>query len=153
MALTTGKNLGLLVNGAAGEEHYQELMRFFRGLDVLVQPVVISASVTSPPGSPVNGDAYIVPSGATGAWAGHDGKIARWTTDPTVDVWEFILPAKGWQAKVQSGVSGVLYEYTGSAWRTLGALPVYADQAAAASGGVVVGELFSTSDGAVMVKT
>jgi hypothetical protein len=39
---------------------------------------VISASVLTPPASPNLGDSYIVPSGATGAWAGYINYVAQW---------------------------------------------------------------------------
>ena len=39
---------------------------------------VLSRTTTAPPGSPADGDAYIVAAGATGAWAGHDDEIAYW---------------------------------------------------------------------------
>lgn len=37
-----------------------------------------SATISAPPGSPGLGDLYLVPVGATGAWAGHDGQLAQW---------------------------------------------------------------------------
>lgn len=39
---------------------------------------VKSASVLSPPDSPSLGDAYLVPSGATGAWSGYVNYVAQW---------------------------------------------------------------------------
>lgn len=50
-------------------------------------PSVISATTTAPPGSPVDGDTYLVPTGATGAWAGHAGEAAVW--DEVTGTWEF----------------------------------------------------------------
>ncbi len=41
---------------------------------------VKSATTTDPP-SAENGDRYIVPAGATGAWAGHEGELAEWDDD------------------------------------------------------------------------
>lgn len=39
--------------------------------------IVKSKTTTAQPGSPADGDAYIIGSGATGsAWAGNDGKLA-----------------------------------------------------------------------------
>lgn len=40
---------------------------------------VISATTATPPSSPSAGDAYLIPSGATGAWASLVGKVAQWT--------------------------------------------------------------------------
>lgn len=48
---------------------------------------VISRTTTAPPGSPVEGDAYIVPpSGATGVWVGHDDELAFYFGS----VWNFL---------------------------------------------------------------
>jgi len=64
-----------------------------QALDALVQPVVESRTVTTPPTSPVLGDAYIVGPSATGAWSGHDGEIAAFQSG----AWLFYDPAPGWQ--------------------------------------------------------
>lgn len=48
---------------------------------------VISASQTAPPGAPVDGARYIVPPGASGAWAGHSGQLAEWDADE--EAWVF----------------------------------------------------------------
>lgn len=131
MTLVPGPNLGLLENGAAGEEHYDELMRQWRGLDLLVQARVLDKDLTSPPGSPANGDAYIVAASPTGAWSGQAGKIARWTTRLSPAAWEFFTPREGWRVDVQD--EDIAYRYTGSAW------------AAAAGTGDVTGPGSSTS--------
>jgi len=64
-----------------------------QALDALVQPVVESRVVTAPPASPLPGEAYIVPAGATGAWAGHAGEIVAYQSG----AWLFYDPAPGWQ--------------------------------------------------------
>lgn len=74
MSLTNGPNLGLLVNGVAGEGHYTDLMKQWRGLDALVMPNVKGYLTNTPPGSPSDGDCYIVGAAPTGAWAGNGGK-------------------------------------------------------------------------------
>lgn len=48
---------------------------------------VFSASTTAPPGAPAEGDAYLVPAGATGAWTGQSGRYTRWNL--TKNVWDF----------------------------------------------------------------
>ena len=61
-------------------------------LDALVQIVVASRTVTAPPGGTVDGDRYILPTAATGAWTGEDGKLAH-----KVDgAWRFYTVATGW---------------------------------------------------------
>jgi len=49
------------------------------------------------PASPVNGDRYIVPSGATGDWSSHAGEIAV----RVAGAWEYYAPSIGWRAWVQ----------------------------------------------------
>ncbi len=53
---------------------------------------VISATTTAPPGSPADGDKYLVPSGATGAWSGHTGELAIWDADDAVWIFQTVLP-------------------------------------------------------------
>ena len=47
-----------------------------RRLDTLVQLTVLAVDQTAPPVTPNDGDRYIVATGATGDWAGHEGDIA-----------------------------------------------------------------------------
>jgi hypothetical protein len=73
------------------------------GLDEVEEaagPSVISATTTAPPGSPADGDSYLVPTGATGAWAGHEGEVATWDAD--ADAWIFETPAAGTVVNVTS---------------------------------------------------
>lgn len=111
--LTNGPNLGLLIGGSAGEEHYDELLAQWRGFDLLVQPVVIDRNLAAPPSSPSNGDAYIVAASPTGAWSGHAGKLARWSGS----AWEFYTPKSGWRAFVQD--EAVSLTYVSGAWNQL----------------------------------
>ena len=79
-------------------------------LDVLVQPVVEAANVANPPATPDAGSAWIVPIGATGAWAGEENAIAVWQAG----TWRFLAPEAGWQ--VFDRQAGSLKLYSGSAW-------------------------------------
>lgn len=93
--------------------HNEALMR----LDVAVQLAVIARDVTAPPGSPAQGDRYLVPAGATGGWAGHDGEIAVYD----LNAWVFQAPVAGWVARVLSEDAQVRFD--GSDWLSgLGAL-------------------------------
>lgn len=80
-----------------------------RILDAITQGNVISKSA-SVPGSPVDGDTYIVPSSATGAWTGQDDNIAYYD----FNAWVFFPPAAGWAFYVQDVTSN--YQWSGSAW-------------------------------------
>jgi len=112
MALTNGPNLGLLVNGNAGEGHYNELMRQWRGLDALVMPRLDGYLVNTPPASPADGDLYIIGAAPAGAWAGQGGKVTRWSS--VASAWEFYAPKNGWM--LQSNSARETYRYTGGAW-------------------------------------
>jgi len=73
-------------------------------------PSVVSKSTTAPPGSPVSGEGYIVPSGATGAWSGQSGKIAIWDGA----AWAYIAPRDGFLVHVADADGLALYD--GGAW-------------------------------------
>jgi hypothetical protein len=79
-------------------------------LDALVQPVIESRVLTTPPVSPLPGEAWIVPGGATGAWAGHTSEIAAWQDG----AWSFFDPAEGWQ--VFDRGSDALLIFSGTDW-------------------------------------
>jgi hypothetical protein len=55
------------------------------------QGPVIQMDLTAPPGGPTAGDRYIVATGGTGDWAGHDNEIAEWDGA----AWLFTAPAEG----------------------------------------------------------
>ena len=109
---TTGANLGLLGGGTQGEQHYTEMVRTLRGYDGLIMPGVIDKDLATPPGSPTDGQRYIVASSPTGAWAGQAGKIARYTS--VTPGWEFFTPKKGWCLHVDD--ENAWYRHTGTAW-------------------------------------
>lgn len=52
--------------------------------------VVLTVGDTAPPGSPADGDRYIVGTSATGAWSTHDDKLAVYR-----DGWQFYEPIEG----------------------------------------------------------
>lgn len=60
---------------------------------------VLSMSVTTPPATPAVGDAYLLPVGTTGAWTGHSGKIAEFTTAG----WAIIVPPDGHGVSLPDG--------------------------------------------------
>lgn len=99
MPLTVGPNLGLLIDGEQGAEHYELLMKQWRGFDALVQASVLSGTTVASPTIPGDGDSYIIPTGATGDWVGHDGKIVRYST--AAGAWEYYVPHDGWWVWVE----------------------------------------------------
>lgn len=79
-----------------------------RVIDALLNTRVISMTLTAPPGSPADGDMYIVAAGATGAWATHDNAVAQYTA--TGAFWTFF--AAGDQAwLILNRADGNLYKW------------------------------------------
>ncbi len=92
---TPNLSLPFIVQGQAQKEvmHNEALIR----LDALVHGSVRSRTLATPPGAPANGERWIVPTGATGAWAGQAGRIAHWN----VNAWAFYMPITGWRYHVE----------------------------------------------------
>jgi len=65
----------------------------------------------TPPGTPSTGDRYLVGSGASGGWSGHDDEIAEWDGS----AWQFTVPSTGTYTSLDDESDG-LYYYSGSAW-------------------------------------
>ena len=84
-----------------------------RALDALVQLMVLDKDLASPPGSPADGNRYIVAASPTGAWAGQAGKVAAYQ-DGT---WEFFAPRDGWLAWVAD--EDRIYAHNGTTWAEL----------------------------------
>lgn len=121
MAVSNGPNLGRMINAATGDTFDTDFRSLLRAVDVLLQGAVISMALTAPPGSPTNGDRYVVGASATGAWSGHDKAIAVWTTDnpgTPGGLWEFYPPKAGWM--VVNVADANVYKYVSSAWAVVG---------------------------------
>jgi hypothetical protein len=111
MTTTPQANITLL-EAAQAQKHVTANEAFMR-LDALLQLNVISDVITTPPGSPAEGDKYIVPTGATGAWAGQTNKVALFLSGG----WVFFTPRVGWlgwNANLSAFVS-----WNGTIWDTL----------------------------------
>ncbi len=67
-----------------------------KALDAILHLAVASRSIATPPPTPTAGARYIVPTGASGAWAGRGKQIAAWQDD----AWVFYTPRTGWLAHV-----------------------------------------------------
>lgn len=61
-----------------------------------VQLSAKTRATAAPPGSPVDGDTYIIPAGATGVWAGKTGQVAVWVAGTPVGDWVYAAPRLGW---------------------------------------------------------
>jgi len=69
----------------------------FQAFDAVIQLAVIDRDLTAPPGSPVTGDRYIVATGGTGDWLGHDGDLAVWLNL----AWRFFEIKEGWMVWIE----------------------------------------------------
>lgn len=83
--------------------------------------VFIDRDLTAPPGSPADGDCYLVATGGTGAWSGHDGDIAFYLNT----AWAFIEPVEGFTAGVQD--EEIAIAFLGGAWVNLTTGGAYTD--------------------------
>jgi hypothetical protein len=89
---------------ASQSQPHVTLNAALRRIDAAISLSVISQTAT-PPGSPADGDRYIVDIAATGAWSGHDLEIAAYIGTG----WEFFTPQSGWIAFNQT--DSLLYIY------------------------------------------
>ena len=90
--MSNSTNLGLSFIEAAQAQKHVTHNEALLGLDTLVQLSVIDRDLVVPPGSPSDGDRYLVAASATGDWAGKDGQIAAWQDG----AWKFHAPKVGW---------------------------------------------------------
>ena len=82
-----------------------------RMLDALVQLTVKSDTTASPPATPTEGDRYIAPTGATGAFAGTSGAILAFQDGG----WARYTPTAGWLAYVADRQETRVFD--GTAWQ------------------------------------
>ncbi|HEV7257945.1 MAG TPA: DUF2793 domain-containing protein [Bosea sp. (in: a-proteobacteria)] len=82
-------------------------------IDALLHLAVESRTTTAPPAPPVTGARYLVPVGATGAWAGHAGTIAA----AEGSAWLFHTPQPGWLAFLRDEAAFVVFD--GGDWLPL----------------------------------
>ena len=93
--------------------YYKDGMEYNLALiDALLQCSVIDRDLSTPPGSPANGDAYIVGATATGAWAAKENHIAVWNT--VNNAWAFYEPQEGWFCFVKDEKTFVDYRASSS---------------------------------------
>lgn len=74
-----------------------------------------SRATTAQPGTPADGDCYLLPTSPTGAnWSGQGGKIAQRISS----AWVFLTPAEGMAGYVADENTAIVYN--GSAWGAVG---------------------------------
>lgn len=108
--------LGLpLIESAQAQKHvtHNEALLL---LDAAVHLAVITRGLATPPGSPLDGDRYLVAAGATGAWASHSGELAF----REAGIWRFATPREGWRLWVAD--EDIFLVFDGVAWRDIQAI-------------------------------
>jgi len=85
-----------------------EIYNAIRGLEW--QDSVKNRTTTTPPTTNAEGDRYIIPSGATGAWSSKTNEIAHWNGT----AWEYYTPDVGWSVYVDDEHKN--YVFNGTAW-------------------------------------
>lgn len=108
--MTNSVQLGLPYLQAAQAQKHVTVNEALARLDGLVQLVLQSQSLVTPPIVIVDGVAYGVPSGAVNAWSGQDGKLAVGRNGG----WDFIAPKRGWRALILD--EGMQAIHDGTAW-------------------------------------
>jgi hypothetical protein len=111
MTEIVGARLGIGWGWDAGESGWKPgVDQNFRTEETLIGLKVISNALTAPPGSPADGDTYVVATGGTGAWATQDGAIASYMAG----AWYFFRPVdglRGWFANLSG-----FRRYNGTIW-------------------------------------
>lgn len=132
--MTNSTNLGLPYIAASQAQKHATHNEAVRLLDGIVQLMVLSRTLTAPPGSPADGDRYIVGTGATGAWAGWDLNVAFWVDG----AWIRLIPRVGWIA--YSSADTAFYSWNGTAWVAMsgGALTFTGDVTGSGTGTIAL---------------
>jgi hypothetical protein len=95
-------------------------------LDSLAQISVINMTTNAPPGSPAEGDSYIIGPSPSGAWSGHAGKIASWYSG-----WRIKTPKEGFRAWIQNLDRELVFN--GTSWGSLSSVTMIAPSSAFSS--------------------
>jgi hypothetical protein len=104
-------NLGLPQLAADQAQKHVTVNEGLTLLDALVMPAVKSRSLATPPGSPAEGERWIIGASPTGAWSGKATQIAAWIGG----AWTFLVPKPGWTVHVED--ERLTLVWTDGAWR------------------------------------
>lgn len=100
--------LPLLSAGQAQKELYHN--EALAVIDLLAQTAVEDHGIDTPPATPSPGQCWIVGPSPSGAWAGHAGALAGWTSGG----WRFVSARAGMAAWDMAG--GYWLHHDGSGW-------------------------------------
>ena len=109
-------NLMLPFLASAQAQKHVTVNESLRRLDALVQLAVVSATTSAEPGSPGDGEVYILPAGKNGAhWGAMTNLALAYYRD---GAWEEIAPREGFSAYVKD--TDKVLAYSGAAWVEMG---------------------------------
>jgi len=109
--MSNSLRLGLPFLDAAQAQKHVTVNEALALLDMAAGGRVETMGSATPPATPADGDSHIVPAGAGGTWAGHEGKVALCLNGG----WDFVLPWAGWRLWVADLSGEVVYD--GTAWQ------------------------------------
>jgi hypothetical protein len=112
--MTSTPHLDLPLLAAAQAQKHVTHNEALASLDALVQMSLKERGRSAPPLSPAEGDRYLVGTGAAGAFAGQEGKIALYD----LATWRFLVPRAGWLAHVES--ESIVIIHDGAQWHDIG---------------------------------
>jgi len=111
MPASTDPNLGMKYGWTLGESGWaSDMDANLKRLGAIVCLSVLDRDLTAPPASTPNGRRYIIPSGATGAWAGRTNQIAV----RIAGAWEYHAPKTGWLCYIEDEAK--LSVFTPAGW-------------------------------------
>lgn len=110
IAMDETPNLALPYIASAQAQKHVTHNEAIRALDSLVQLSVLDKDLATPPGSPGEGDRYIIATSPTGDWSGNAGQIAAFQDG----AWLFYPPVQGWSAYVAD--ESTIYIHNGTTW-------------------------------------
>jgi hypothetical protein len=111
--MSQSTNLALPYLGASQSQKHVTVNEGLRFLDVLVQIAVKSVALSAPPGSPADGQRWIIGPAPTGLWAGRATQIAAWQDG----AWVFYAPKDGWLAWNEATLTSLVF--SAGAWVSL----------------------------------
>lgn len=118
MSALTAARFGIKYGYAQGENNWGVGVNYdFALTDALLSAYLLSDTVVTPPASPADGDAYFVPTGATGVWGTHTRTIAAYQGG----TWNYYPVAKGLRARIVD--RGSFYYWSGTTWQVEFAIP------------------------------
>lgn len=110
MTVSPRLSIPLLDDAQSGK--VEQANRAFRHIEAMLAANPLDRNLTAPPGSPTDGDCYIVGASATGEWSSHDGDLAYYRNG----AWQFQTPTSGMTAHIDDEKVLMAYSDTESEW-------------------------------------